>query len=520
MIRRSLRSGALALFFALFASSFASAQLFVISMTESGKVYVNDTLFFSLPSSFKVSNGAVESPEQRWWDQVLVGQDLYHLRLDGQVRKNGERMDPQVQTLSAAWLYLAVSPGGDVYTLDFFGRVALNGVLTYDLPDDPNTGFADFFYEAGDRYHLRTDGAIYRNTSGTPVWTLPGTAGVDLERWMAFVYADNTDRIYSLRRDGVVRYVESGGASAGEFVVDLPVGNQFQRYNALQIDQATGFLYALRDDGIVYVIDPGQSPASSSQYVNWPGDGSGSEFFMTFGQVGSEFLGLRYDGRMFLGLLTEELCRLAGSGYRSVVLSDLPPVTTNVKNAKTVVAPYKTTCYVGDTVEFPILASDINTDQLSYQVIEQPAGSTVDLMADPPTFSYTAAAAGKFNLAIEVGDGTQVKTYKYAVVVKEVDLDPLKNVKPVFQKLKKVQALVGVPIEIPLRAFDADGDPLTYAIDGDLPVGMSFDPNTQTLSWVPVFCAAKVKVAVTVDDGSGKLSKGKIQLTVVTPFWF
>jgi hypothetical protein len=496
------------------------AQLFLFALNGYGKVLVNDTQFYSLPSDLDVRAGVVYTQEEEWIDQAILGSDQYHLRLDGLVFKNGQRLDPKLPLNDAYWFRLAISPGGDVFALDYNGRVGQNGDVIYDLPDSSGKVYRDFLYHEGDRYALRNDGKIYRNANGTEVWDLPGDASTDSEQWIAFAYDDTADRIYCLRRDGIVRYVANGSANDGEFVVDLPDGTAPERFSALIQDPATQRLYALRFDGSVYSVDPTQSPANADLYTDYPGSGEEDQFFLAITLLLGEPIALRFDGRLYRGLVQDPVCELQGSRFRAIAATTTTPVATNVKAFKTVSSTYSTTCYPGDAIAFPLLASDVNTENLVFTLVSQPDGSTYDDLTSPPTFSWAPTVEGNFTLEVSVSDGVETpKLLKWKIKVKAADLDPEKNKKPVFQKLKKVQGLVGVPIAIPLRAYDADGDALTYTT-GTLPLGMTFDAQTATIAWIPVVCTDKVTVEIFADDGSGKLAKGKIQIQVETPFWF
>ena len=80
------------------------------------------------------------------------------------------------------------------------------------------------------------------------------------------------------------------------------------------------------------------------------------------------------------------------------------PVATNVKAFKPVVSTYTTTCYPGDAIAFPILASDINTENLTLVLIAKPDGSTYDDQTDPPTFSWTPTVVGSYVLQVSVAE--------------------------------------------------------------------------------------------------------------------
>ena len=65
-----------------------------------------------------------------------------------------------------------------------------------------------------------------------------------------------------------------------------------------------------------------------------------------------------------------------------------------------------------------------------------------------------------------------------------------------------------------VRAYDADGDPLTYSIK-DAPAGMSIDRNTGVVRWAtPPGTTGKVSFTVNVSDGTGGESSARLTVTI------
>ena len=188
------------------------------------------------------------------------------------------------------------------------------------------------------------------------------------------------------------------------------------------------------------------------------------------------------------------------SGSRSVA------VAATVVNRPPVLAP------VGDqqvweeeTLTFELVASDADGDALSYGVEGQPGGSTMV----ERLFQWTPVRgeAGTYEVTFTVNDGqggTDRETI--SITVEET------NQAPVLSPIGDQQVEEGGTLRVELVASDADGDELTFQVEGQ-PEGASLSENI--FAWAPTHEQAGVyEVTFTVDDGQGGTDRETITITV------
>src|SRR5207302_441528 len=71
-------------------------------------------------------------------------------------------------------------------------------------------------------------------------------------------------------------------------------------------------------------------------------------------------------------------------------------------------------------------------------------------------------------------------------------------------------------IDFSLAAGDADGDQLSYFVDGQLPKGATYDPGTQHFSWTPDFGqAGNYTFQFGVIDAGGLTDTTAVQVQVL-----
>ena len=176
----------------------------------------------------------------------------------------------------------------------------------------------------------------------------------------------------------------------------------------------------------------------------------------------------------------------------------------------------------GASLSIPVLLTD--TDKVAADV-------TVTPVAVPPGSSFNeetrtlvwenAGPAGKYLCLIRVFDGVnKPKVYKFPIKIIPVDSDPARNKPPIPSKLKKVQALVGIELRLPILAIDPDEDPLTITpVTAVYPftAGASFDAETNTFTWTPTIDdVGTTKVRFRVSDGL-KVKVLTVPIRVMSP---
>jgi beta propeller repeat protein len=155
----------------------------------------------------------------------------------------------------------------------------------------------------------------------------------------------------------------------------------------------------------------------------------------------------------------------------------------------------------GQTLTFTVAANDPDNDTLAYWAGNLPTGATFDPVTR--TFSWTPdyGQAGNYpNVLFTVTDnGSPVLSASETITITVGNV----NRPPVLDPIGSKSIIEGETLQFSLSAYDPDGDGITFAA-GNLPSGATFDPITQTFTWIPAYNQARnyaVRFTVT-DDGS------------------
>ena len=167
----------------------------------------------------------------------------------------------------------------------------------------------------------------------------------------------------------------------------------------------------------------------------------------------------------------------------------------------------------GELLEFIITATDPDGDELTYSASNLPT----DASFDPVTqlFSWTPDIGDKGNyyvLFTVTDDGIPPLSDYKTVTITVGDV----NRPPVLDSIGNKTIDEGGLLEFIITATDPDGDGMAYSVS-DLPTGSSFDPSTQTFSWIPgIGSSGNYYVLFTVtDDSSPPLSDSEtVTITV------
>ena len=156
-------------------------------------------------------------------------------------------------------------------------------------------------------------------------------------------------------------------------------------------------------------------------------------------------------------------------------------------------------------------SSDADGDALTYAwTLLTPPGSTAALSAvAAPEPVFLADLPGRYEATLIVNDGQAASVPATVVVTARVggDSSPAIVTQPI------VSASVATPYRYDVEAFDPDvGDVLTYSLTL-APDGMSIDPATGLISWVPANSGA-FDVDVLVTDSTGRTGRQLYLLSV------
>ena len=157
---------------------------------------------------------------------------------------------------------------------------------------------------------------------------------------------------------------------------------------------------------------------------------------------------------------------------------------------------------VGLPYEYRVVASDANDDPLSYGFVDAgPPGAMIDPNTGIITWTPGSGDLGDHLVQIQVGDGFpgNVGYQTYTLMV----LDDPPNRDPQFRSLPRTWLRFGDPWIYRLDLIDPDGDPLTVTL-AEAPAGMTLDPVTRMLDWVPGAAdLGEHTLRITADDGRG-----------------
>lgn len=89
------------------------------------------------------------------------------------------------------------------------------------------------------------------------------------------------------------------------------------------------------------------------------------------------------------------------------------------------------------------------------------------------------------------------------------------NRAPVLERIGDRRVVVGDTVAFALEAFDADGDPLSFAVFGNVPPTAKFDRTTGTFAWTPDREVPPVFLTFQVSDGHA-MDRETVKLTVTS----
>lgn len=196
----------------------------------------------------------------------------------------------------------------------------------------------------------------------------------------------------------------------------------------------------------------------------------------------------------------------------STVEAQLPPVILPFGDLFTI--------REGETLQFNVSATDtdVPTNQLLLNLVSgAPAGATLTGTGATNFFEFTPGelqGGGTYNLVVRATDSTGLTTDRlFTVVVTE------ESVAPQLAPLAARSVTQGQSITVAASGTDADvpAQALTYSLTGDLPAGVSINPQTGVVRWdvpndqTPGDYALTVRVA----DPSGLSAEQPLQLTVL-----
>ena len=163
------------------------------------------------------------------------------------------------------------------------------------------------------------------------------------------------------------------------------------------------------------------------------------------------------------------------------------------------------------TLSFSLSATDPDGDVLTYSVTGNPAGSS--LSGNTFTWTPTSGQAGSYTPSFTVSDG-RGGTDSENVTITVTTPAPV-NQAPVLAEIGNKAIEEGQTLSFAVSATDADGDVLTYLLEGN-PAGSSLSGNSFT--WTPSSGQAGSYAPIfAVSDGKGATDSESVTITVTAP---
>lgn len=162
----------------------------------------------------------------------------------------------------------------------------------------------------------------------------------------------------------------------------------------------------------------------------------------------------------------------------------------------------------GGILTFSILATDEDGDALSYSTSVLPQGAAFDPATRIFLWSPDFDQAGTHDVRFTASSFGSADSETITITVNNV------NRAPEFDPLPDATVAEGTELAFTVSATDADGDVLTYSIEG-LPEGAVFEGTARTFSWTPGFeQAGEYTVTFIVSDAFGATDRKDVRITV------
>ncbi|WP_042475472.1 putative Ig domain-containing protein [Bacillus ndiopicus] len=165
----------------------------------------------------------------------------------------------------------------------------------------------------------------------------------------------------------------------------------------------------------------------------------------------------------------------------------------------------------GGLLTFTALATDSDSAILTYSLVNEPAGASINATTGVFTWTPTEAQGpGSYTFTVQVSDGALVDQERITVTVNEV------NSAPVLQVIGDQTVNEGDFLTFTVTATDTDlpANTLTYSLVG-APVGASINAKTGVFTWTPTEAQGPGSYTFTVRVSDGVLTdEESITITV------
>ncbi len=176
-----------------------------------------------------------------------------------------------------------------------------------------------------------------------------------------------------------------------------------------------------------------------------------------------------------------------GNGNAALVATDSRTIALTVRaanQAPVLALPGDLVVREGETLRFPLSATDANADAITFSAEDLPPGASLDPQSGVLTWTPRYDQAGNYaGIVVRAGDGQLSDTATLGIEVSDVNRAPLLD--PMVRQFGQEGSLV----QFSIAGSDLDGDPVWYRASG-LPVGAALNRQTGRFSWTPGFTDA------------------------------
>ncbi len=436
----------------------------------------------------------VEDHGDLWSALVADGADRYALRRDGRVRKNDVRLF-DLPSADSPWLDMTRA-FGTTFAIRADGVLAIDDQATATLPTGP-FHFRRVVSDRRNSYSLRSDGSVFRNAETLPSFAFRAGTDGSLRRttWIAAAIDPSLTFLYALRSDGVVkrgllfrdplnensRFGETVAALPFELLAEPP---EDQLFVDLEF-AADGIWFVLSADGRVFSRDSTALPIATLPNTV---DGA-TAAFTDLELLGTSNYALRADGHVYVDNDPSPFCRLPSAKHGALAVSQLAPILAKGDSKRPQAARLKTKVTAGSPLLLPVVVSDIDTCDADLVVtpVSVPDGATWSGSLRALVWT-SPGPPGRHVFRFVVSDGERERNVAYRIRVKERDVDPNENARPLTPEFGTLPAVATEELAFPLIVDDPDGDLLQVTVDPrryPFTAGATFDEATRTFRWTP-----------------------------------
>ena len=168
-----------------------------------------------------------------------------------------------------------------------------------------------------------------------------------------------------------------------------------------------------------------------------------------------------------------------------------------------------TQAFIGMPYSYLAMATDGNSDPLTFSLVTNPAGMTIDASTGVVSWIPTAAQIGNHTVTVHVSDDESAsaeQTFTVAI-----------NGAPVIVSEPVTTAAVDIAYQYQLNTTDINNDVLTYSLGtptaGNIALGLTIDPQTGIVEWLPADIGI-FSVVLIATDPSGESAEQAYDITV------